>query len=229
MQHTDHTLYIFKLNCSNLMKVFLMSILPTSFRKCMPFKTCVTKVRSQSSFWSWLLLQRKWKHSHSGRVSHLVLLIIIIITIMIIMIIIYKLESGVNSIKQLQVYFTSQMLVFRSSYKFEINKSLYKFLLQASNLQLQWYFVQFKIFESDFMRAQYNCKKKMHLQFLYWIDPWLVGTFQPSGYGIIHPGSFPSTITENTPLSVSNILFWCFSLSQTNIKLQLVLTLGERQ
>ena len=47
---------------------------------------------------------------------------------------------GVNSIKKLQVYFTSWTVVFTSPDKVEFNKSPYKFPLQASNLYLQGHF-----------------------------------------------------------------------------------------
>ena len=50
--------------------------------------------------------------------------------------------SQFNPIKKLQVYFTSRTLALTSSHKFEFNKSLYKFPLQAFNLYLQWYFIE---------------------------------------------------------------------------------------
>ena len=45
--------------------------------------------------------------------------------------------------KETQVYFTSRTLVFTNSHQFESTKSLYKFLLEASNLYLQWYPIGF--------------------------------------------------------------------------------------
>ena len=43
------------------------------------------------------------------------------------------LQPEANSGKKRQVYFTSQTLVFTNSHQFKFTKSLYKFLLQASN------------------------------------------------------------------------------------------------
>ena len=68
-------------------------------------------------------------------------------------------KPRVNSIKELQVYSTSQTLVFTNSHTYELNKSISKFPLQASNLYLQWYFVELNFFKSRFTCAIYNCKK----------------------------------------------------------------------
>ena len=45
--------------------------------------------------------------------------------------------------KEIKVYFTSGTLVFTNSHQFESTKRLYKFLLEASNLYLQWYSIGF--------------------------------------------------------------------------------------
>ena len=45
--------------------------------------------------------------------------------------------------KEIQVYFTSQSLVFTNSHQFESTKRFYKFPLEASNLYLQWYSIGF--------------------------------------------------------------------------------------
>ena len=70
-------------------------------------------------------------------------------------------KPRVNSIKELQVYSTSRTLVFTNSHTYELNKSISKFPLQASNLYLQWYFVELNFFKLRFTCAIYNnyCKK----------------------------------------------------------------------
>ena len=56
----------------------------------------------------------------------------------------FKASPGVNSKKELQVYFTRQTFALTSSCKFELIRSLCKFPLQAFNLNLQWYLMAFK-------------------------------------------------------------------------------------
>ena len=54
----------------------------------------------------------------------------------------------VNSIKKSQVDSTSQTLAFRSSHRVQFNTSLYEFPFQASNLYLQWYFMEPNFYKS---------------------------------------------------------------------------------
>ena len=59
-------------------------------------------------------------------------------------------SPGVNLVKKLQVYFyTSRTLLLTSSHTFEFNKSLSTFLLQASNLRLQWLFYGIQFFTNE--------------------------------------------------------------------------------
>ena len=59
------------------------------------------------------------------------------------------------------MYYKSEFL---SSHKFEFNKNLYKILLQASNLYLHWYFIEFNLYELKL----YVCTlqlQKVHMHF----------------------------------------------------------------
>ena len=63
--------------------------------------------------------------------------------------------------KEIQVYFTSRTLVLQIHTTFEFNKSLYKFLLQASSLHFNtmvFYGIQFLQVETLDVHSA-NCKK----------------------------------------------------------------------
>ena len=75
---------------------------------------------------------------------------------------------GSNSIKKLQVNFTSLILVSTSPHKSEFNKSLYKFPLQASNLYIQWYLVEY--FSSQTLHVHYTIAKKKYCTCSFFIE-----------------------------------------------------------
>ena len=66
---------------------------------------------------------------------------------------------------------TSKTFALTSPHKFEFNKGFNKFLSQASNLYLQWYFVQFTFFQVGLHMHTIHIWKNILLQFVYWGDP----------------------------------------------------------
>ena len=70
---------------------------------------------------------------------------------------------GVNSLKKLQVYFTSRTLVLTSLHKFELNiKESLHVPVTSLQLVLTMCFVEINFFKSDFTCAVYSCIK-VHL------------------------------------------------------------------
>ena len=53
-------------------------------------------------------------------------------------------------------------VLFLSSHKFEFNQNLYKILLQASNLYLHWYFIEFNLYELKLYVCTLQLQKSTH-------------------------------------------------------------------
>ena len=53
-------------------------------------------------------------------------------------------------------------VLFLRSHKFEFNQNLYKILLQASNLYLHWYFIEFNLYELKLYVCTLQLQKSTH-------------------------------------------------------------------